>query len=779
MTPGRKRTWRLAGVVAALVTAGVSVPLFKADRFAGPIKEALERTLHRRVAIGGVHLHVLTGPGFSVDDVVIYDDPVAGLEPFAYVTQLDVRLSWRSLLTRRLELDRLRLEEPSVNLTKEPTGAWNFQQLTGERLGAARGGALPAIEVRAGRINFKFGTLKSAFYLTNADLDLSPAEDFGDRFRLRFSGEPARTDRAAQGFGRLAASGWWRTPRDGESELDMNLEIERSGIADVMTLIAGRDIGLHGAMTSQARLSGRISALEIKGQMSLEDVHRWDLLPTRTAQWPVSYQGHLDLWNQKLELETVRQGEPRLPFVMKVRASEYLSQPHWAVSATVEEMPAAYLLEIARQLGTELPEGFTLQGAVSGVIGYASQSGAQGQFLLKGAALGAQGAGALHAGEARLTVTGNAYHLEPAEIRTPDNEAATVEGDYDRATEALRFSVSTRGLSQAAAPVATGALFGVAAPPVLAECQGGTWRGTLHYARTGGEGRWSGTFLLEKTLWTAAGLGEPVHIATASVSLQPPLIAVTKLKGTAGEIEFSGEYRGGGKTDHIQITMPEANAVELERLWRPILRRRQGLLARALRRPAPVPEWLRAHRIEGTVHAGRLLVGGAEMADFRARLVWESPTLEMTALESRFAGGRGRGTVTLNLRGVEPRYTVEGRLQDAAWQDGGIDVDGKLATSGLGQDLWTNLTAEGKFAGRGLTLGTDEVRAVSGAYEFSAARGVPSVQVTGLELTLGQETYRGQGGTQPDGKLQLELAGGRQKLRVAGSVWPLQVEIAR
>lgn len=781
MKPARKWLRRLSiGAVILFAAAAAGAPFLKADRFAGNIREALERTLHRKVVVGSVHFHLITGPGFTVDDVVIYDDPSVGLEPFAYVTELDVRLNWRSLLTRRLELDRLRLKEPSVNLNKAPGGYWNFQQLLGETLGASRGGALPGIEVRDGRINFKFGTLKSAFYLTNADLDLWPAEDFEDRFRLRFTGEPARTDRSAQGFGRLAASGWWRSPRNAESELEMDLEIERSGIADVMTLIAGRDIGLHGSMTSRAHLSGRISSLGIKGQMSLQDVHRWDLLPTRAAQWPVSYQGRLDLWDQKLELETVQQGEPRLPFVIRVRASDYLSQPHWAVSASVEDFPAEYVLEIARQLGIVLPDGFKMQGAMNGVIGYGSQSGVQGQLELKGAVLESPGSGPLHTTDAHLTVNGNAYHLQPAEVRTADDEAATVEGDYDRATEALRFTVSTRGLSQAAMPAATGALFGATAPSFLAECQGGTWRGTLHYARAGREpGQWNGALTLEKTQIAVPGLADPVRIAAASVALQSEVIAVTKLTGSAGEIAFTGDYRMGGKLDRIQLAVAEADAAELERLLAPTLQRRQNFLARALRRPVPLPEWLRTRRIEGVVRISHLKLVDTAVDDLRGNLLWEGPAVEVSALEGRALDARGKGTLKLNLRGVEPRYTLEGRLWQFPWHGGQLDLDGKFETAGFGEDLWLNLTAGGKIIARAVQLGSDDVKSVLGAYELSVVRGAPRLQLTGLELTLGQDTYYGQGGTQPDGKLQIELASGKQKMRVGGSLTPLQFEIAR
>ena len=47
---------------------------------------------------GPVHFNLFTGPGFTVDDVTIHEDPRAGIEPFAYVGTLEARVQLLSLL---------------------------------------------------------------------------------------------------------------------------------------------------------------------------------------------------------------------------------------------------------------------------------------------------------------------------------------------------------------------------------------------------------------------------------------------------------------------------------------------------------------------------------------------------------------------------------------------------------------------------------------------------------------------------------------------------------
>ena len=72
-------------------------PFIQADRYGQQIREALQRELNRKVEIGQVHFNLFTGPGFTVENVVIYDDPSAGIEPFAHMLELEARVGLSSL----------------------------------------------------------------------------------------------------------------------------------------------------------------------------------------------------------------------------------------------------------------------------------------------------------------------------------------------------------------------------------------------------------------------------------------------------------------------------------------------------------------------------------------------------------------------------------------------------------------------------------------------------------------------------------------------------------
>ncbi len=80
----------------AVLAIGFAAPHIDIE-FARPkIARALERGLGRRVDVGKVHFNLFTGPGFTVDDVTIHEDPRAGIEPFAYVVSLEARVPFLS-----------------------------------------------------------------------------------------------------------------------------------------------------------------------------------------------------------------------------------------------------------------------------------------------------------------------------------------------------------------------------------------------------------------------------------------------------------------------------------------------------------------------------------------------------------------------------------------------------------------------------------------------------------------------------------------------------------
>ena len=87
--PNIKRVlWCILGLLMLFVAFGIAVPHFTADRFRDGAQQALENSLRRKVKMGRVKYNLFTGPGFTISDVIIYDDPKLSSEPILYAATL-------------------------------------------------------------------------------------------------------------------------------------------------------------------------------------------------------------------------------------------------------------------------------------------------------------------------------------------------------------------------------------------------------------------------------------------------------------------------------------------------------------------------------------------------------------------------------------------------------------------------------------------------------------------------------------------------------------------
>lgn len=742
--------------IAAVLVAGVAAPLIDAKGYRVRIESALERALNRKVKVGEVRFNLFTGPGFTVSKVEISDDPSIGIEPLAYVESLEARVTLATLWTRQLAFSNLKLKDPTVNLVKSESGVWNFQLLRGAT------GALPAIQVRNGRINFKFGETKSVFYLSESDLDITRLDE--TRMDVRFSGQPARTDHAARSFGQLLARGTWKRSDKAESELDVNAELERSAISELARLIEGESIGFHGVLSAKAHIVGPISKLALTGQVKLDDIHRWDLLP-KGGGWQLNYRGQADLMAQRLELETGEKDNPGTPVTLRLRVSEMLSSPRWAASVGLHDVPAASVVEAARHMGAQLPEGMQVEGKLNGAVGFSRPGGLQGQLAATDALVKSPGAPVVKFRTAEVVLDGSVIHVGPSIAESESGQTAELEASYRMTESAIDVGISTQGMSVSELQKGAGVKV-----PVLTAIDQGTWKGSLRYQQTGNEpGVWDGDFELRDARMDLPGFADPVRITSANISVADRRFALTRIKGRAGTLKFSGEYRGEGtKADRIKLEIPEAEVSELERELLPTLRRSEGLLARFRLRTPPAPEWLRDRKVEGTVSIEKLTVLDQVWKVGKARVDWNGTSVRLLEIEAKRDDVAAVGQIAVNLGGSVPHYRLTGKMGDIEYKGGTLGFEGILETRGVRSEVLTNAHAEGTFEGENLAFSAEmEFKSIGGAFEWNPPL---RFRLKNIQAGQGFENYTGQGATQPDGRLVLDLSSGKRQVKVAGTL---------
>ncbi len=419
------------------IAAGLAAPKFQAGQYRDKIRTALESALHRKVEFGQIRYNLFTGPGFSVDNVTIGEDPELGSEPIAYVNSAPFRLTavprlWSLWTGRQVESSSLRLEDAQINLTRsEPEPGqyrWNVERLLQPSLIVA----FPTISLRNSRINFKAGDIKSTVYLVDCDLDITPPSSAKDGWHLRFEGKPARTDRRARGSGLFTAKGaWYPSTRN----LDLNLELDRSELSDLIALVRGEDIGLQGEISGKAHLAGPPESIAINGRLALAGLHGWGQSGPQGEVWPLNLSGNWNVRDQQLKMDAGVAGKVAVHYLV----DKYFSRPRWGVSVSIQNFAVEPLVDVARHLGAPLPADLKLKGQLDAAFGYSGVL--NGGATLHKAELAVPGSQPVQLETAQVMITDGHAHLAPTLVTFPNQQQATFEASYNVGDPAPEFSV--------------------------------------------------------------------------------------------------------------------------------------------------------------------------------------------------------------------------------------------------------------------------------------------------------------------------------------------------
>ena len=123
-------------LLGILVLAILALPLLiNVDRFKPMLEARLSTALNRQVTLGNLKLSLLAGE-VTADDLSVSEDQAFGKPAFVKAKSLSVGARiWPFLVSRKLVVTYLTIDQPEIILTQAPSGNWNFSSL-GARTGA-------------------------------------------------------------------------------------------------------------------------------------------------------------------------------------------------------------------------------------------------------------------------------------------------------------------------------------------------------------------------------------------------------------------------------------------------------------------------------------------------------------------------------------------------------------------------------------------------------------------------------------------------------------------
>ena len=691
---------RIAVLAAILLALFVIRP--GASRLKSRIIRSISAALGRSVDIGSVHLRLLPRPGFDLENLVVYDDPAFGAEPIVRANEVTAALRLTSLLRGRMEIARLDLTEPSLNLVHGEGGHWNLETLL-ERsariplapTGRSKVGARPAfpyIEGTSGRINFKQGPEKKPYALTNADFSLWQESE--NSWGVRLKAQPFRTDMNLNDTGLLQLTGTWqRADALRDTPLQVNLEWSRAQLGQMTKLVSGNDQGWRGEILLDLALTGTPARLHLAATSSMDDFRRYDITSDKALR--MAARCDADYSTDTHDFQQLMCSAPVGDGLLTLTGDAGFPGSHqYSLAASAENVPAAALVNLAQRIKKNLPDDLAAEGILDGKLSVArdgqsppalkgagqitdfhlSSESNKGEFGPETLPFSVASSSALQAKASRPATSrasnGPLLDIGPFAVGGAHPGSATIRGSVDRTA----YSFSITGETEIAKALRIARMAGL---PAIASNVDGSAQLDLLVA-----GNWmvpgngfaspqlTGTAKLHGVHVPERSAGVHVEIVSAEMQLLPDAAHVVHLNANAAGTAWTGSVdlpRGCGTPDacpiHFALNTNKTALSDVQQWLNPNSRKRPWYRVLTMSGEAR-PAWWTTLHASGRVTAGRFQIHGIETTHVSANLNVQDGKLRLAGLTADVLEGKYHGDWNVNFSKTPAVCAGAGELAD-------------------------------------------------------------------------------------------------------------------
>jgi hypothetical protein len=680
-----------------------------AQRLRTRIVRSISLALGRPVDVGSVTLRLLPQPGFDLENFVVHEDPEFGAEPVLQSSDVMATVRVSSLLRGRLEIARLSLTEPSINLVRNSEGRWNLEKLveraastpvapTSKTRREARPG-FPYIEADHSRINFKFGQEKKPYALTEANFALW--QDSENTWGMRLKAQPMRTDFNLSDTGLLAMAGSWQRSADlHETPVQFTLQWEGAQLGQVTKLALGQDKGWRGGVRLSAQLTGTPKNLTVETEGSIEDFRRFDISGDPALRLAAQCNGHYSSADHILSGLACRAPVGDGGITLNGSVAPMPGSRAYDLTMLVQNLPLQPMVEFARRVKKNVPADIVAAGKLNASITL------QRAVASTGAGPAWQGGGEVVALNVRSLLTNTRLALDkiPFNISSSSNDdrgkkpgaersrgsaippridprvevgpfslalgrttGATVRGQVSRSG----YNFLVQGDAEVQRLLEVARTIGLPAPQPAASGEarislhiGGGWAGFAAAAVTG-------TAQLHSVYARVRGLNSPVEILSASIELTPNTTEVSKLSAS-----LAGNTWRGALTVPRQCEKPQACPIRFDlHADEFVTDELSGLVNelpgnepwyRFLSSPAQSKPYLVSLHAVGNLTANRVVIHNLVANRVSAEVELEQGRLQLSNLRGEVVGGHHTGEWQVDFTVNPPTYQGNGTLEKVA-----------------------------------------------------------------------------------------------------------------
>ncbi len=374
-----------AALLVAIALAAILPPWINVNRFRRDVAAGISGSLGRPVHLDHVGLRLLPSPAFIIDNFVVGENPAFGAEPVMLSSSVVATLHISSLWRGRLEFASISLDEPSVNLVRNPQGGWNVEsillqaaQIATAPTAQKRAGSLPRfpyIEAENARVNIKLGDEKMPLSFTDAQFELWLSGP--GRWQVRMKAHPLRTDMDLSDTGTITVEGdLGRAASVSLVPLQLRAEWKDAQLGEVTRLLTGQDMGWRGQLEATAEARGTIGDAHLTTRTGVTGLRREEFFPDRQLE---------------LRMECAAQATGNFNAISAIGCNlpvghgslslsgsiaDMKTAPHPRFALQVQQVPAAEMLNLLRHASNVIAPELTADGALNGEFNYGEGLGA-------------------------------------------------------------------------------------------------------------------------------------------------------------------------------------------------------------------------------------------------------------------------------------------------------------------------------------------------------------------------------------------------------------------
>ena len=689
------------------------------------VAESLSMELGRRVEIGAVHIRFLPRPGLELENLTIRDNPEFGAEPLLRSSDVAAWLRVISLLRGRIEISSLSLSDASLNLSRNPLGKWNFEDLV-ERASKSSTAPttagkrelrrkFPYIEAGHARINFKNGVEKTHFALTNADFSLW--QETENQWGMRMRASPIRTDANLTDTGVISIDGiWQRSSVLYDTPIQFSLDWKQAQIGQVSRLVFGTDQDWRGSVALSSTLAGTLRDLKITSNAFIDQLRRQDM--PAGSDFNVAAQCAAEYNSDQRALRNLDCSAPASNGTLEMKGSAVgIPFSSYDLKLIAKDVPVQSALELVRHVNQTVPKDLSATGIMDFAFSLGQSNSSvppqmQGDGEAKDVRLRSQAGTELLLGRvpfALVTSTSAVRVLAPQVVsvfpNSPKLEIGPINVPLGRPTPVQAqislsrsgYTASVHGEAGLKRLLQAAQMLRIPAPKVVAE---GSSTLDLNLA-----GEWdlatpslSGTAQLRSVHAQVRGLNSPLQIRHADLVIDADAVRIRNLEALAGESTWRGSVlipRPCAAPEscrfEFRLRSPEVRAAALNRLFNPLAVKRPWYRLLGLGRSSN--SFFLETTATGSIAIDKLPLGNAVCTRFSADLEFEKGKVSLANVRANLFGGQTAATWKADFSVRPPTYSGSGSFDGISlasiagimrreWIDGSGSADYRFNASG-------------------------------------------------------------------------------------------------